>query len=102
MPRLQNRIGGDEHGQVVRVKVVIDIGKAAAFKPLADDKSVRLENRRLLRVEPEVVQTSILIRVRGVPDGGINAEEIPELCCGWIERDLGQVLIGGLIDRNET
>ena len=51
---LKHRIGGDEHREVVGVKVAIDIGEAATLQALTDDKSVRLKHCQLSGIEPEI------------------------------------------------
>ena len=93
MPRLQNRVRRDIDGQFVRVDVVINIGKTFALHALADYESVCLEDGGFLRIKPKVMQASILKSVRGVPDCGSNAVEIPEFCRRWIEGELREILI---------
>mgnify|MGYP006385724159 CR=1 FL=1 len=101
MPRLQDRIRRDKHWEIIRVYVIIDIGKAAPLHALADDESIGLKHRRFGRVESEIKEPLILNTVRGVPDHGINAEEVPIIGRGRIKGNLRQILIRRLVRRKE-
>src|SRR5688572_8641787 len=102
MPGLKHRVGGDEHREVIGVEVVINVGKAAAFEALADDKTIGLEDGEFSGVEPEIEDSLVLPRVGGIPDGRVHAEQIPKLGSSRIKGNLRQILVCRLINGYEV
>ena len=94
MPGLQQRVGGDEHRQVVVPKVVKDLRKTPAAQPLAHHEAVRPEGGEFSFVQPEVhgAIPRIAPLLTLVHDVRIRVELVPKMSGGWVPRNAGKVV----------